>query len=88
MLRMLNFPTKFINWIMACHTTVTYCILLINGVPTTPFKAKKKGLSQGDHVSPFFFVVGMEYLSRLLKNLKWTKDFKYHPKCSKVNIVQ
>ncbi|KAG5581460.1 hypothetical protein H5410_052087 [Solanum commersonii] len=24
----------------------------------------------------------------LMKNLKWIRDFKYHPKCSKVNIVQ
>ncbi|KAH0722887.1 hypothetical protein KY290_005544 [Solanum tuberosum] len=85
-LRLLNFPTKFINWIMSCLTTVSYSIL-INGVPTTPFKAKK-GLRQGDLVSPYLFVLSMEYLSRLIKNLKWIRDFKYHPKCSKVNIVQ
>ncbi|KAK4709790.1 hypothetical protein R3W88_004303 [Solanum pinnatisectum] len=71
---------------MACLTTVTYFIL-INSVPTTSFKAKK-GLRQRDPVSPFLFVLSMEYLSRLLKNMKWHREFKYHPKCSKVNIVQ
>ncbi|KAH0714848.1 hypothetical protein KY284_007753 [Solanum tuberosum] len=65
---------------------VSYSIL-INGVLDTPFKAKK-GLRQGDLVSPYLFVLSMEYLSRLMKNLKWIREFKYHPKCSKVNIVQ
>ncbi|XP_015159266.1 uncharacterized protein [Solanum tuberosum] len=39
-LRLLNFPTKFINWIMACLTTVSH-LILSNGVPASPFKAKK-----------------------------------------------
>ena len=29
----------------------------------------------------------MEYLSRLLKGLKEDKKFKYHPKCSKLDIT-
>lgn len=85
MLSILNIPTKFINWIMACLKTVTYSIL-INVVPSILFPAKK-GFRQGDHVSPFLFVLSMEYLSRLLKNLKWNRELKYHPKCLMVNIV-
>ena len=33
------------------------------------------------------FLLSMEYLSRLLKNLKWNRELKYHPKCLMVNIV-
>lgn len=71
---------------MAFVFTVSY-LVLINGKPTEPFEAKK-GQRQGDPLSPFMFVMVMDYLSRLLKPLKDNKKFKFHPKCAKVNLVQ
>lgn len=59
---------------------------MINGEPTPPFNAAR-GLRQGDPMSPFLFAISMEYLSRLLKDLKDNKQFKHHPKCSKLNIT-
>lgn len=59
--------------------------ILINGEPTPPFN-EARGLRQGDPMSPFLFSISMEYLSRLLKDLK-DKQFKHHPKCSKLNIT-
>ncbi|XP_015162006.1 uncharacterized protein [Solanum tuberosum] len=50
---------------MACLRTVSYTVI-INGQPAPPFVAKK-GLRQGDPMSPFLSVIAMEYLSRLLR---------------------
>ncbi|XP_019224105.1 PREDICTED: uncharacterized protein LOC109205806 [Nicotiana attenuata] len=71
---------------MVCISTVAYSVI-INVKPTKPFEARK-GLRQGDPLSPLLFVMAMEYLCTLLKPLKENKDFKFHPKCAKVNLVQ
>ncbi|XP_059295648.1 uncharacterized protein LOC132048983 [Lycium ferocissimum] len=71
---------------MTCIKTVSYSIL-INSNPTPPFDAKR-GVRQGEALSPFLFVLAMEYLSRILKNLKNSLDFNFHPRCEKLNLVQ
>ncbi|XP_019257809.1 PREDICTED: uncharacterized protein LOC109236031 [Nicotiana attenuata] len=59
----------------------------MNGSPTQPFEARK-GLRQGDLLSPFLIVLAMEYLTRRLKALHHIPDFNYHPKCAKMQIMQ
>ncbi|XP_059295399.1 uncharacterized protein LOC132048723 [Lycium ferocissimum] len=81
----LNFPSKFIGWIITCIRTVSYSII-INGKPSLPFEAKK-GLRQGDPMSPFLFVMVMEYLSRVLKQVGRNSDFNFHPKCERLNLI-
>lgn len=80
----LCFPSKFIQWIMQCVQTVTYSIV-INGESIIPFNASKV-LRQGDPISPYLFVVAMEYLSRSLSTLKDNKSFAYHPRCAKLGV--
>lgn len=85
-LNALAFPDQFVRWIMACMETVIYTVM-INGALTKPFEAKK-GLRKGDPMSPFLFVLAMEYLTRRLKTLNQNPDFNYHPKCAKMQILQ
>lgn len=58
----------------------------IGGENTKIMKAKR-GLRQGDLISPLLFVIVMEYLHRSLQKLKKVLDFNFHAKCKKLNII-
>lgn len=68
---------------MICLNTVTYRYS-VNGNTTKP---AKRGIRQGDHISPFLFVIIMEYLHRVLAQLHDQPDFNFHPKCEKLGII-
>ncbi|KAL0358099.1 UNVERIFIED_CONTAM: hypothetical protein Scaly_1495600 [Sesamum calycinum] len=51
------------------------------------FFAGKKGLRQGDPMSPGLFLLCMEYFSRLIKRKTTDSDFNFHPKCEKLKIT-
>nr|XP_016452260.1 PREDICTED: uncharacterized protein LOC107776838 [Nicotiana tabacum] len=77
-MRMMGFPEKYVNWVMTSISIVCYSNI-VNGKPIKPFEAKR-GLRQGDPLSPLLFVIAMEYLCRLLKQLGNNKNFKFHPR--------
>ncbi|XP_019227742.1 PREDICTED: uncharacterized protein LOC109209032 [Nicotiana attenuata] len=81
----MGIPYKMVNLIMECVSTVSYS-LLINGGLTPKFSAKK-GLRQGHPMSPYLFVLVMEYLNRALKQLNSNPDFNYHPNCAKLGVI-
>ncbi|XP_010687149.1 uncharacterized protein LOC104901294 [Beta vulgaris subsp. vulgaris] len=85
MMNELGLPSKFIGWVKACVSSLSFSIL-INGTPCMPFNAKK-GLRQGDRMSPFLFAIGMEYLSRCLDSLKHNPNFNFHPRCERLHIT-
>ncbi|XP_057528432.1 uncharacterized protein LOC130807292 [Amaranthus tricolor] len=83
MLVALNFPAHFIHIDMACIISTRYTIM-INGTPTPTFQAKR-GLRQGDPFSHLLFVIGMEYLSRILKSVE--DQYGFHPRCRKTKLT-
>ena len=85
MMNELGFPTKFIGWVMAYVSLVSFSIL-INGTPCEPFNAKK-GLRQGNPMSPFLFAIGMEYLSKCLGSLRHTPNLNSNLRCERLHIT-
>ncbi|KAK6154230.1 hypothetical protein DH2020_008478 [Rehmannia glutinosa] len=81
----LGFPPIFISWVMECVSSASYSIC-INGSLQGKFPGKR-GLRQGDPMSPALFLLCMEYLSRLLNVRTKTLKFKYHPRCEALRIT-
>ena len=63
----MGFGRKWISWIHWCISTASFSVLF-NGSPTSFFQSTR-GLRQGDPLSPYHFVIGMEALSYLLKRV-------------------
>ena len=75
-----NFPPLFRSWIKECMTSPRFSIS-INGELAGFFEGKK-GLRQGDSISPYLFIMVMEVLSRLLDVGAVEGKFSAHPLCT------
>ncbi|KAL9689331.1 hypothetical protein QQ045_009715 [Rhodiola kirilowii] len=84
MLEFLKFPCKFISWMAMCVQTTNHSIM-INGEMIDYFKGKR-GVRQGDPLSPFLFTIAMEYLSRMLQRLNKAEVFYFHLKCHRIKL--
>lgn len=81
----LQFPPRFTRWIMACITNTKYSLSINGGIHG--YFSGKKGLRQGDPISPLIFVLCMEYLSHIVKYVGNLPLFSYHPRCSGFGIT-
>lgn len=70
----MGFGIKWRNWIKGCLKSA-YGSVLVNGSPTQEFQIKK-GLRQGDPLSPFLFILAMEALHVTLMEAKQKNIFK------------
>ena len=64
-LQAFKFPQNLIRMIMSCVTTARISILF-NGGALEPF-TPSRGLRQGDPLSPYLFILCMEYLGHLIE---------------------
>ncbi|XP_071726886.1 uncharacterized protein [Rutidosis leptorrhynchoides] len=61
--------------------------ICVNGDLHGFFKGKR-GLHQGDPMSPYLFTLVMEVLTLMLeRNASRSDSFRYHPKCDKLKII-
>ncbi|XP_058747226.1 uncharacterized protein LOC131620243 [Vicia villosa] len=70
---------------MTTVTTLSYRFK-INGSYTDSMAAKR-GIRQGDPLSPLLFVITMEYLNRLLCQMQDNPKFHYHSKCKRIKLT-
>ncbi|RVX02717.1 LINE-1 reverse transcriptase-like [Vitis vinifera] len=64
-LQKMGFGQKWLGWMWSCISSAKFSVL-VNGVPTGFFPSTK-GLRQGDPLSPYLFVMGMEVLGILIR---------------------
>ncbi|GJU56847.1 putative reverse transcriptase domain, reverse transcriptase zinc-binding domain protein [Tanacetum coccineum] len=81
-----RFHSHMIGWIMECVTSTSFS-LSINGNLHGYFKGKR-GLRQGDPMSPYLFTLVMEVFTRMLHRRACESGcFTYHRYCSKLNLI-
>ncbi|GJU50690.1 putative RNA-directed DNA polymerase [Tanacetum coccineum] len=81
-----GFHPHMITWIMECVSSTSYSIC-INGLLHGHFRGKR-GLRQGDPLSPYLFTLIMEVLTLMLQRRVRNLDlFTYHRYCSKLELI-
>lgn len=80
-----NFPPIFRRWVSECISSPRFSVA-INGELAGFFRGKK-GLRQGDPLSPYLFLFVMEVLSNLLVIAANAGRIRLHPRCSDPKIT-
>lgn len=84
-LESLNLPPAYIRLLRACICTTSFMVGY-NGTVNGYFKGKR-GLRQGDPLSPYLFVLAMNYLSLMLDKEARTGSLSYHHRCQRTRLT-
>lgn len=84
-LQTVGFDSICVNWVMECVTTVSYSYL-INGTPHGQV-LPKRGLRQGDPLSPYLFIMCTEVLTGLCFQEQQRGKFKGLQVCRKSPFI-
>ncbi|GJV92051.1 hypothetical protein Tco_1539864 [Tanacetum coccineum] len=85
-LKSFGFHHTLIKWIMACVKSPSFSIC-INGNTHGFFKGKR-GLRQGDPLSPYLFTLVMEVLTLMLqRRVRLSDSFRYHKHCEELGLI-
>lgn len=84
-LKDLNSLLNSLGGVIECITTPS-CSIALNG-SLYGFIKGRKGLRQGDPLSPFLLVICLEYFSRILKGAIENSELNFHRKCDPLKII-
>lgn len=74
----LDFPSKFIHWVMNCIDTVKFIVTIMEYYMGA---LKGKGDCKKGIASLLLFVIYTEYFTRIMGVVEKQKGFRFKPKC-------
>ncbi|CAN0875672.1 LINE-1 reverse transcriptase homolog [Linum grandiflorum] len=84
-LQVIGLPNSYVSLIQSCLYSSRFSVNL-NGSLFGYFPGKK-GLRQGDPISPYLFVISMQVLDGLFSTTADRSLFSYHPQCKQVKFT-
>lgn len=74
-LELYNFGMEYQRWVKLCYTEISSCVT--NYKHASAYFDVKRGVRQGDSLSPYLFILSLELLSRMIREDKSIKGMTY-----------